>query len=116
MERVHQTIGNIIRTFIIQHTENEKHWEGILALTMFAIRSTVHTTTQYIPSQLVFGRDAIFNNNQEGNCQLNKQRNQALISKGNQKENRCRLYHMYHNKDKVLFKNTRNTMFYHTHI
>ena len=69
VERVHQTIGNIIRTFKIQEIDldDEKPWEGILSSTMFAIRSTVHTTTQHTPSQLVFGRDAILNINQEAN-------------------------------------------------
>ena len=69
VERVHQTIGNIIRTFNIQEMDldNENPWEGILSSTMFAIRSTVHTTTQHTPSQLVFGRDAILNINQEAN-------------------------------------------------
>ena len=68
---------------------------------MFAIRSTAHTTTQHTPSQLVFGRDAILNINQEANWQLIKQRKQALINKGNQKENRQRQSHMYHTGGKV---------------
>ena len=55
---------------------------------MFDIQSMVHTTTQHTPSQLVFGRDAIININQEANWQLNKQLKQVLINKGNQKENR----------------------------
>ena len=51
VERVHQTIGNIIRTFKIQEMDldNENPWEGILSSTMFTIRSTVHTTTQHTP-------------------------------------------------------------------
>ena len=51
VERVHQTIGNIIRTFKIQEMDldNENPWEGILSSTMFAIRSMVHTTTQHTP-------------------------------------------------------------------
>ena len=69
VERVHQTIGNIIRTFKIQQMDldSESPWEGILSSTMFAIRTTVHTTTQHTPSQLVFGSDAILNINQEAN-------------------------------------------------
>ena len=62
MERVH-TIGNIIRIFKIQEIDldNENPWEG--SSTMFAIRSTVHTTTQHTPSHPVFGRDTILNIN-----------------------------------------------------
>ena len=69
VERVHQTIGNIICTFKIQETDldNENPWEEILSSTMFAIRSTVQTTTQHTLSQLIFGRDAILNINKEAN-------------------------------------------------
>ena len=83
VERVHQTFGNIIRTFKIQEMDldNESIWEGILSSTMFAIGSTVHTTIQHILSQLVFGRDAILDINQEANWQLIKQRKQALMNK-----------------------------------
>ena len=47
--------------------DNEIPWEGNLKSTMIAIRSTMHTTTQHTPSQLVFGKDAILNINQEAN-------------------------------------------------
>ena len=65
VERVHQIIGNIICTFIIQEMDldNENPCEGSLSSTMCAIRSTVHTTTQHTPSQLVFVMDTILNIN-----------------------------------------------------
>ena len=74
VERVHQTIGNIICTVKIQEMDldDENPWEGILSSTMFAIQSKVHTTTQHTPSQFVFGRDTILNINQEANWQLIK--------------------------------------------
>ena len=52
VERVNQRIGNIIGIVTIQqmHLDNENPWERILSSTMFAIRSTVHTTTQHTPS------------------------------------------------------------------
>ena len=89
--------------------DDENPWEGILPSTMFAIRSTVHTTTQHTPSQLVFGRDALLNINQEANWQLIKQRKQALINKGNQKENRLIQSHVYHTGNKILSKNAWKT-------
>ena len=49
----------------------------------------MHIIMQHTPSQLVFGREAIRNINQEANWQLIKQFKQALLNKGNQKEN-CR--------------------------
>ena len=52
LERVHQTIGNIIRTFKVQDMvlNNENPWDGILASTMFALRAMVHTITQQMPA------------------------------------------------------------------
>ena len=85
---------------------DENPWEGILAFTIFAIQSTVHTTTQNTTSQMVFGRDAILNINQKGNWQLIKQRKQAFIIKGNQKENHQRQSHVYHIGDMILLKKT----------
>ena len=73
---------------------------------MFAIRSKVHTTTQ-----LVFGRNAILNINQEADWRLIKQRKQALINKGNQKEHHSRHSHVYCTVDKVLLKNAWKTKF-----
>ena len=63
LERVHQTIGNILRTFKVQNIvlDDKNPWDGILTSTMFALRATVHTTTQYTPAQLIFGRDSIIN-------------------------------------------------------
>ena len=78
---------------------------------MFAIPSKVHTTTQHTQLQLVFGRDAILNINQEANRQLTKQHKQALRNKGNQKENCQRQFHVYHTGDKVLLKNAWKTKF-----
>ena len=85
--------------------------EGIPSSTMFAIWSTMHTTMQQTLSQLVFGRDAILDINQEANWQLIKQCKQALLNKGNQKQNHLRKSHVYCTGDKVLVKNVRKTKF-----
>ena len=55
IERIHQTIGNIIRTFDVSNIVHNDPWSGILAATMFAVRATYHTTLQAFPMQLVFG-------------------------------------------------------------
>jgi transposase InsO family protein len=59
VERIHQVIGNIIRTFELQdnYLDEEDPWKGILSAAAFAVRSTYHTTLQKTPGQLVFGRD-----------------------------------------------------------
>ena len=82
--------------------DNENPWEGNLSSTMFAIRSMVNITRQHIPSQLVFGRDALLNINQEDIWELIKERKEATINKVNQKENRQRKSHLYLTEHKVF--------------
>ena len=61
IEQIHQTIGNIIRTFDVSNIVNNDPWSGILAATISAIRATYHTTLQVSTMQLVFGQDATLN-------------------------------------------------------
>ena len=63
LERVHQRIGNILCTFIVQNIVmgDKNLWDIILVSTMFIIRATVHTNAQYTPAQLVFGHNSITN-------------------------------------------------------
>jgi hypothetical protein len=75
IERVHQTIGNIIRTFDVQTMDENDPWAGILAATMFAVRATYHTTLKASPMQLVFGRDAMLNIKHVTNWDHVRQRN-----------------------------------------
>ena len=65
-------------------------------------RSTVHTTNQATPAQLVFGRDAILNVNFEANWQYIKDRKQRLIQQNAARENATRKAHAYNVGDKVL--------------
>ena len=107
IERIHQTIGNIIRTFQVQenpYLDKEDPWSGILSATMFAVRATFHTTLQATPMQLVFGRDAILNSQFEANWKFIKERKQKLIKLNNQKENKKRIQHEYKINDKVLYQ------------
>ena len=107
LERVHQTIGNILRTFQVQNDEldTEDPWGGILAATMFAVRSTVHSTLNKTPMQLVFGRDAILNIAHTANWTIIKDRKQKQILKNNSRENAKRADHKYNIGDLVIIKN-----------
>jgi len=103
IERIHQTLGNIIRTFELHESEHaEESWEGILSAAMFALRATVHTTLQATPMQLVFGRDAILNSRFQVDWNYIKERKQQLINKNNERENSKRIKHNYQVGDKVL--------------
>ena len=85
--------------------EDENPWDGILAATMFALRATLHTTSQYTSAQLAFGRESILNVRHEANQKLIKERKQKPINRGNEFENKKRLNHEYKIGDKVLLKN-----------
>ena len=106
VERVHQTIGNMIRTFELEdnYLDEDDPWKGILAATAFAVRATLHTTLQKTPAQLVFGRDMILNVQHIANWEHIKQRKQSLINKNNEIENSKRRAHQYMVGDRVLLK------------
>jgi transposase InsO family protein len=106
VERVHQVIGNIIRTFELQtsYLDEEDPWKGILSATAFAVRATYHTTLQKTPGQLVFGRDMIFNIKHTANWEFIRARKQLLIAKNNKRENSTRTPHTYAPGDKVLLR------------
>eukprot|EP00957_Ditylum_brightwellii_P110162 8402844-Ditylum_brightwellii.AAC.1 len=54
IERIHQTIGNMIRSFEVHSTDTDEKdpWTGILSAVRFASRSTVHTAMQATSMQL----------------------------------------------------------------
>ena len=98
IERIHQTIGNMIRTFEITETDVDENdpWSGLLSAVMFATRATYHTTLKATPMQLVFGRDAILNTTFEANWKYIKDNKQKRIHKNNLQENKSRISHTYH--------------------
>jgi hypothetical protein len=109
IERIHQTIGNIIRTFEVTKNpeiDEEDPWSGILAATMFATRATYHTTNQATPAQLVFGRDAILNTTFDANWKLIRERKQRIIEENNKRENAKRIPYKYRVGEKVLYRNS----------
>jgi hypothetical protein len=104
VERVHQVLGNILRTFELEDSDSDDPWMGILSATAFAIRSTYHTTLKATPGQLVFGRDMILNIKHIANWKAIKENKTKLIQKNNQRENSKRLPHTYHEGDEVLLE------------
>jgi hypothetical protein len=102
IERIHQVIGNMIRTFDLENAENNP-WNGIIADTAFAVRSTCHTTLQATPGQLVFGRDVIFNTKHIANWEMIKTHKQNLITQNNKKENSKRIPYEYTVGQQVLY-------------
>ena len=97
IEWVHQTAANIIYMFDINNMEikDNNPQSGIPAPTMFAIYLTAYTMSQYIPSQLVFGRDLILNISHKANWKSIQDHKQRLIYQNNIRENRNRIPYMY---------------------
>ena len=104
MEKVHHTIGNILRTFKVQNMvlDDKNPWDSILASTMFVLRATLHTTTQYTPAQLIFGRDSIINQRHDIDWETIGKPQHDPINKGNERENRNQINHAYKQGDSVL--------------
>jgi hypothetical protein len=106
IERAHQTIGNIIRTYELHQEDitQDNPFDGILAAVMFAMRATYHTTLQATPSQLVFGRDAILNTRFQADWHLIRNNKQRMIRKNLERENINRIPHEYKEGDQVMYK------------
>ena len=107
VERVHQTIGNMIRTWFVDDPDlDEKDpYKGLLTAVAFATRATIHTTLNATPSQLVFGRDAMLNMDFHADWETIRARKQKRILQNNEAENSKRIPHNYHVDDMILIKN-----------
>ena len=78
IERIHQTLGNIILVYDYDALDNDDLWSGPLSAAMFALRATYHTTLQTSPTQL-----AILKTRFEADWHLIKQRKQRIINENN---------------------------------
>jgi hypothetical protein len=108
VERVHQTVGNMIRTLQVQNSDEPDPWRGVLAAVGFAVRSTYHTTLRATPAQLVFGRDSILNIRHEADWIYIQHKKQQRIKANNARENAKRKEYQYKVNDQVLVTNPDN--------
>jgi hypothetical protein len=97
VERVHQTLGNLLRVYELEEYEFPRGdpWSNILASAAWAIRSTFHTTLGATPGQLVYGRDMLFDLSFKANWKNIKERKMAHIEDSNQRKNAKRINHTY---------------------
>ena len=104
LERIHGTIGNMVRTFDVDNIDLDEDdpFAGLVSAVSFAVRSTYHTTLQATPGQLVFGRDMMFPVEFLADWQAIKNRKQLLINKNNQRENAKRISYDYQVGQKVM--------------
>ena len=105
LERIHQVIGNMIKTFQIydrEDLEEQDPWSGILAAIMFGVRATYHTTLEATPAQLVFGRDSVLPIQHQADWKYIQGKKRKLIELNNQRENKTRIPHEYKVGDMIL--------------
>ena len=90
LERIHQVLGNLVRTFNIQQKYVDKNdpWTGILDAAAFEIRSTTSGQKGYSLGQIIFGRDMILLIKHRVDWELISQQKQTQINKDNDRENK----------------------------
>jgi transposase InsO family protein len=104
IERVHQVLGNSLRTFELEKEDLSEidPWGYFLSSAAWAIRSTFHTTLRATPGQLIYGRDMLLNTQFKANWANIRKQKQDIINKNNRKENSTRILHLYSVGDQVL--------------
>jgi len=86
VERVHQIIGNIMRTFQVpdnDNVEDDDPWLSFFSAIMAAVRCTYSTTAEATPMQLVFGQDFAVNITFAADWDCIQQRKQPRINENN---------------------------------
>ena len=112
LEKIHQTIGNMIRTYQLptnSSVDEDEPFAGLLSAVSFATRATIHTTMKATPCQLVFGRDAIMNKSYTPDWDDIRTKKQKLINQNNARENAKRTPYTYKVGEQILLKTDCNT-------
>ena len=106
VERVHQVLGNMLRTFELEEQElsGRDPFGSFLSAAAYAIRSTYHTTLEATPAELVFGRNMLLPVQFKADWEAIRARRQELIDENNRRENARRIEHTYKVGDKVAKK------------
>ena len=102
IERMHLTAGDMLRTMEFDGTNWLYEMDRVLQVVAWAIRSTISTTTNYSPGQLVFSRDMIMQSQVTADWELIKQMKRESTVKSNETENQGRLRHIYKPGDQIL--------------
>ena len=84
LERIHQVLGNLVRTFNIStqtQVDENYPWKVILAAVEFEIFPTSNRQQGYSPGKLIFDRDMILPVKYKAGQDLNYQQKQTQINK-----------------------------------
>ena len=104
VERMHGTLGDMLRTFELdkQVFDEKDPWTGFLSSIAWAMRSTIHSTIDATPAELVFGRDMILPTAFTADWESIRAKRQSQIIKDNKRENKGRLDYNYSVGDRIL--------------
>ena len=114
VERMHQTVGNMIRMFQVCDNDlldDEDPWAGILTAIAAAVHCTCNATMRATPVQLVFGRDFNMNTKFITDWDCIHARKQEHINDNNARKNRKHAEHTCRVGDEVLLKNKNSGKF-----
>jgi hypothetical protein len=113
-ERMHQTVGNVLRTLIHGDTVPDINIAGnlvdeALSIAMHAMRVGLHSTLGSSPGSLVFNRDMFLNIPLIADWHAITQKREHLINENLTRENQRRRRYDYASNQKVLKKKWRPT-------
>ena len=108
-ERMHQTIGNMLRTHLYHFTPHTQQdcdelIELAIASAIFALRATIHTTLGVTPGSIVFHRDMLLDIPVIADLQALQQRRQHKINYNAQRSNKRRYEYTYQVNDLILIE------------
>ena len=108
-ERMHQTVGNILRTLLYSNppknmTQAKDIMDAALSTAMHAMRCTIATTIGSTPGSLAFSRDMFLNIPLIADWQSIAQRREHFINENLRRENARRRQYDYVPGQKILKK------------
>ena len=94
-ERMHQTVANVLRTLlhgkrVTTETQANDIMDEALAMAMYAMRATVHTTLGTSPGAIVFSRDMFLNIPLVADWHMLTKKREHLINYNLRRENKKR--------------------------
>ena len=106
IERIHQVLGNLVRTYNLQeiYVDDADPFMGILNRSAFAVQSTYHRKKGKSPGQLVFGRAMILPIDHIVNWRYMLQRKQAQPEKGVIRVNSIRINYDFNIGYKIIVR------------
>jgi hypothetical protein len=104
IERVHQVLGDMLRTFELEDRDLDAKdpFGSFLSAAAYAIRSTYHTVLEASPAELVFARHMLLPVKFTADWQAIQAKRQRRIEDSNARENASRIEHEYKIGDLIM--------------